>query len=183
MNAIRLYRKMARLRREGLSEMEIAVRCRVRNWTVSRVLSLRTMEDVVMRLFDGCGMATLAALMEIARWPADVQRAALGDFMRLVNRRGARMVSRPDVAGVLARRGRDLDRAPFPTASCGKCAKRTGAQMDFFGGVERGRLGRCLDAACFARCMNAVAARRARWAGKNDLAGNSARDKKEEKPK
>ena len=178
MNAIGLYRRMARLRRGGLSEMEIAVRCRVRNWTVSRILGLRTMEDSVMRLFAGCGMVTMAALMEIASWPVEVQRAALGDFVRLVNRSGARMVSRPDVARVLIRHGRDLDRAPFPTSSCRACAKRTGAQADFFGDVDPGRLGRCLDAACFARCMNAVAARRARWR-KKESTGNVARSEKE----
>ena len=161
MYVIALYRQMAQLRARGLSETEIAVWCRVRQWTVSRVLALRTMDATVMRLFEEYGTATLAALAEVASWPKDVQRAALGDLARLVCRMG-RTVERPDVAPVMARHARDLDRAPFPTTNCRACLRRTGAQMDFFGGVPEG-LGRCLDAACFARNVNAVAMRRARW--------------------
>lgn len=163
-DVIGLYRRAARLRREGLSETEIGVRCHVRQWTVSRVLALRTMDDSVMRLFAERKMVTLAALLEIASWPEDVQRAALGELVRLVNRPECLVVSRPDVARIMHLRGRDLDRAPFPTTACRACARRTGAQMDFFGDVDPGKLGRCTDAACFARCMNAVFARRARWA-------------------
>lgn len=164
-NAIALYRRMARMWKAGLSETEIGVRCHVRQWTVSRVLELRTMDDSVMRLFAGREIVTLAALREVASWPEDVQRAALGELVRLVDRNEALPVSRPDVLPIMHRHGRDLDRAPFPTAACRACAKRSGAQMDFFGDVEPGVLGRCADAACFARCMNAVSARRARWAG------------------
>lgn len=163
MNAIALYRRMERLRGKGLSETEIGVCCGVRQWTVSRVLRLGGLAPMVARLFAK-RMASLSALVEIASWPADIQRAALPDLVRLVDSDLVE-IRRADVAGVMARRGRDLDRAPFPTAACRSCAKRTGAQADFFGGVEAGRLGRCADAACFARCMNAVSARRARWAG------------------
>ncbi len=178
MNTVGQYKRMARMRREGLSETEIGVRCHVRQWTVSRILALRTMERTVRELFDRGERATLAALTEIAGWPEDVQRAALPDLVRMVERRGARLLRRPEVAAVMARHGRDLDRAPFPTVACRACAKRTGAQMDFFGDVDPGKLGRCTDAACFARCMNAVKARGARWRGKGST-GDAARTEKE----
>ena len=155
---------MDRLRKAGLSETEIGIRLRCRQWTVSRILGLRSLDGAAMRLFADCELVTLAAMLEVASWPADVQRSALGELVRLADR--AQVVRRPDVAAIMARRGRDLDRAPFPTKACVACDRRTGAQMDFFGGVKPGLLGRCKDAACFARCMNAVAARRARWAGK-----------------
>ena len=177
MDAIKLYKRMERLKRRGLSEGAIGVRCRVRQWTVSRVLSLRTLDSTVADLFAGRGMITLAALREIARHPADVQRAALGELSRLVFRRDPREIQRPDVAIVMARHGRNLDRAPFPTTSCRACLRRTGVQADFFGDIAPGELDRCLDAACFARCVNAVAARRARWARKK-FPGNSARNVK-----
>ena len=167
MKAIALYRRMERMRRKGLSETEIGVCCGVRQWTVSRVLRLGGLAPMVARLFAR-RMASLSALVEIASWPADIQRAALPDLVRLVDSDLVE-IRRADVAGVMARRGRDLDRAPFPTAACRSCAKRTGAQADFFGGVEAGRLGRCMDGACFSRCWNAVAARRARWAGKRSF--------------
>ena len=167
MNAIALYRRMERMRRKGLSETEIGVCCGVRQWTVSRVLRLGGLAPMVARLFAK-RMASLSALVEIASWPADIQRASLPDLVRLVDSDRVE-IKRADVAAVMARRGRDLDRAPFPTSSCRSCAKRTGAQADFFGGVEAGRLGRCMDAACFSRCWNAVAARRARWASKRNF--------------
>ena len=177
MNTVGQYKRMARMWGEGLSETEIGVRCRVRQWTVSRILALRTMDETLMRLFDRGDRATLSALVEIASWPEDVQRAALSEIVRMVERRGVRLLRRPEVAAVMARHGRDLDRAPFPTGSCRACAKRTGAQMDFFGDVDPGKLGRCTDAACFARCMNAVKARGARWQKRS--AGDVARARKE----
>lgn len=166
MNEIGMYRLLARLKDRGLSELEIGIRFGLRQWTVSRMLQLRNLTDPVMALFDGHGLATLSALSEIADWPADVQRQALPDLERLVRRSAGRTIRRLAVATIMMRHGRDLDRAPFPTSSCRACAKRTGAQADFFGGVAAGKLGRCQDAACFARCLNAVAARRARWQAK-----------------
>ena len=144
----------------GLSEERIGIRLGIRQWGVSRLLALRTLDEDVARVFEGEGRISHAALREIAGWPSNVQGAALPELRKLAVLAGRRVTTR-DVMPILARHGRDLDRAPFPTAACRACAKRTGAQADFFGEVADGRLGRCLDAACFARCMNAVSARRA----------------------
>jgi len=176
-NAIAEYRRAAGLRKEGLSEERIGVRMGVRQWTVSRLLALRDLDEDVARIFEGEDVASLSALAEIARWPAEDQGAAIGELRRMKEKK-ARTVRRRDVVQVMVRRTRNLDRAPFPTAACRKCAKRTGAQADFFGGVAPDALGRCRDAACFARCMNAVAARRARWAKKEDFRAIPARTKK-----
>ena len=43
---------------------------------------------------------------------------------------------------------RDLDTAKFCTGDCAACLKRTGVEADLFG-VADGKLGRCLDKACF----------------------------------
>ncbi len=164
MDAIRQYRRAARLAGRGLSEERIGVRMGIRQWTVSRLLALRTLDDDVARIFAGDGRITHAALREVASYPADVQSSALRDLWRLALSLAGRTVTRRDVAPVMALHGRDLDRDPFPTTSCRACLNRTGAQADLFGGVPEG-LGRCLDAACFARCLNAVSARQKRWAG------------------
>ena len=166
MDAIRQYRRAARLAGQGLSEERIGVRMGIRQWSVSRLLALRTLDVDVAEVFAGDGRITRAALREIAGWPAKVQGAALPELRGLAYRIVGRTVTRRDVAPIMVRHGRDLDRNPFPTTSCRACLKRTGAQADLFLGVPEG-LGRCLDAACFARCMNAVSARRARWAGQN----------------
>ncbi len=165
MDAIAQFRRAARLARRGLSEERIGIRLGIRQWTVSRLLSLRTLDADVAEMFAGDGRITHAALREIAGWPAKVQGAALRELRKISLLVYGRPITRRDVAPVMARHGRDLDRGPFPTTSCRACLKRTGAQADLFGGVEAGALGRCLDAACFARCLNAVSARRARWAG------------------
>lgn len=178
MNEIGIYRLVAHLKAEGLSELEIGIRFGVRQWTVSRMLKLRGLTDPVMTLFENHGMTSFAALLEVADWPAEVQRQALPDLERLVRRSTGRSIRRLAVATIMMRHGRDLDRDPFPTATCRACAKRTGAQADFFGGVAAGKLGRCRDAACFARCLNAVAARRARWACKNNFQAIPPGDKK-----
>lgn len=165
MDAVAQFRCAARLAGRGLSEERIGIRLGIRQWTVSRLLALRTLDADVAEVFAGDGRITHAALREIAGWPAKVQGAALPELRKL-SVLLCRTVTRRDVAPVMARHGRDLDRNPFPTTSCRACLKRTGAQADLFGGVPEG-LGRCLDAACFARCLNAVSARRARWAGHN----------------
>ena len=178
MNEIGIYRKMASLKAEGLSELEIGIRLGVRQWTVSRFLKLRDLIDPVMTLFEQHDGTTFAALLEIADWPAEVQRQALPGLERLVRRSAGQSIRRSEVATIMMRHGRDLDRGPFPTSVCQACAKRTGAQADFFGLVATGQLGRCQDAACFARCLNAVAARRARWVGKNNFQAIPPGDKK-----
>lgn len=165
MDAVAQFRRAARLAGRGLSEERIGIRLGIRQWTVSRLLALRTLDADVAEVFAGDGRITHAALREIAGWPAKVQGAALPELRKL-SLLLYRTVTRRDVAPVMALHGRDLDRNPFPTSSCRACLKRTGAQADLFGGVPEG-LGRCLDAACFARCLNAVSARRARWAGHN----------------
>lgn len=166
MDAIRQYRRAARLAGRGLSEERIGVRMGIRQWTVSRLLALRTLDADVAEVFAGDGRITHAALREIAGWPAKVQGAALPELRKVSLLIFGRPVMRSDVAPIMVRHGRDLDRNPFPTTSCRACLNRTGAQADLFGGVPEG-LGRCLDAACFARNLNAVSARRARWAGHN----------------
>ena len=165
MDAIAQFRRAARLARRGLSEERIAIRLGIRQWTVSRLLALRTLDVDVAEVFAGDGRITRAALREIAGWPAKVQGAALPELRKVSLLIFGRPVMRSDVAPIMVRHGRDLDRNPFPTTSCRACLKRTGAQADLFGGVEDGALGRCLDAACFARCLNAVSARQKRWAG------------------
>lgn len=164
MNAVAQYRRAARMAGRGLSEERIGIKMKIRQWTVSRLLALRTLDADVAEMFEGDGRITHAALREIAGWPAKVQGAALPDLRGLAFRLFGRTVTSRDVAPIMMRHGRDLDRNPFPTSSCRACLKRTGAQADLFGGVPEG-LGRCLDAACFARCLNAVSARHARWAG------------------
>lgn len=166
MNEIALYRKAAKLRDKGFSEREIGIRLGIRQWTVSRILKLQSMNSSAMILFERHGMATLSALLEVASNPEPVQFSALAAFEQLVSRRRGQSIRRRDVAMILARRSRNLDRAPFPTTACRLCMKRTGVQADFFGDVKPGALGICKDAACFSRCVNAVAARRARWASK-----------------
>ena len=164
MDAIAQFRRAERMARRGLSEERIGIRLGIRRWSVSRLLALRTLDVDVLELFEGDGRITHAALREIAGWPAKVQNAALPELRKLALLLVGRTVTRLDVAPVMARHGRDLDRGPFPTTSCRACLKRTGAQADLFGDVPMG-LGRCLDAACFARCLNAVSARQKRWAG------------------
>lgn len=183
MNALKLYRRIVRLKKSGLSQSEIGAVCGIRQWTVSRLLRLERLTPAFRATLAGSGVATLAALAEIASWPQRVQRSALPGILKIIAVRGGRAIRRSDVAPVMARHGRDLDRAPFPTTACRACVKRTGAQQDFFGDVAPGELGRCNDAACFSRCVNAVAARRARWAGKRQASPTttSARKKGENK--
>ncbi len=176
MNGIWLYGKAKALRAAGLSESEIGVRLNVRRWTISRILALDGLTFSTKRIFEDCHI-TDAALFEIARWPDIDQSAAIEDFIRLAKRAGNRLIHRKDVAAILIRKSRDLDRAPFPTAACRACAKRTGAQADFFGDVKEGALGSCKDKACFARCWNAVSARRARWSS-GKKAGTNKKGKK-----
>lgn len=164
MDAVAQFRRAERLAGRGLSEERIGIRLGIRQWSVSRLLALRALDADVAEMFEGDGRITLAALREIASWPAKVQGAALQELRGSAFRIVGRPVTTRDVAPIMARHGRDLDRNPFPTTNCRSCLKRTGAQADLFGGVPEG-LGRCLDAACFARCLNAVSARRARWAG------------------
>ena len=176
MNPISLWKRMDWLKRQGLTEHEIAVRCKVRQWTVSRILKLGGLHEslrTLVEVFELAGNVTLSALLELASWPSEDQRLALPDVWRLFKKR--RSVRRRDVAMVMARRSRNLDRAPFPTGSCAACAKRSGTQADLFGNVGPDDLGRCRDAACFARKANAVAARRARWTGRTS--GNNAQGK------
>lgn len=173
-DVLRLYRRLAKLRKSGLSEAEIGAACGIRQWTVSRVLRLDGLTPALRGVLGGSGVASLSALAEIASWPERVQRAATDGIVLLVAKRGGRTIRRCDVAPVMARHGRDLDRAPFPTSACRPCTKRTGAQPDFFGDVAADSLGRCNDARCFARCMNAVAARRARWSRLKISGGNEA---------
>lgn len=173
-DVLKLYRRIIKLQKAGLSQSEIGAVCGIRQWTVSRLLRLEELTPAFRSVLGGSGVATLAALVEIASWPQSIQRAALPGILKIVATRGGRTIRRTDVAPVMARHGRDLDRAPFPTATCQACIKRTGAQQDFFGDVAPGSLGRCKDAACFSRCVNAVAARRARWAGKRQASPTSS---------
>lgn len=166
MNVIQTFRECLELQRGGLSEERIGVRLGLGQWTVSRLLGLRTLESDVSKVFENTGCnVSLSALLEIASYPADIQLTSIADLRKLAE---AGAVKSDQVVAVLALRGRDLDRAPFPTTSCKRCYRRTGAQQDLFGEVDLNRLGRCLDAGCFARCMNAVAARRARWPKKKE---------------
>ena len=165
MNGIGLYTAAKALRMGGLSESEIGVRLKVRRWTVSRMLKLAGLSFETLEIFRDCNISS-SALREIASWPHRTQLAVIEDFIRLVNRAGNRTIRRRDVLDILIRKSRDLDRAPFPTSACRACEKRTGAQADFFGDVKPGSLGCCKDNACFARCWNAVAARRARWSSR-----------------
>ena len=164
MNPIGVWRRMDGLKRQGLTEHEIAARCNVRQWTVSRALKLGGLHESIRAVVEKFGTVcnvTLSALLELAGWPTEDQRLALPDIMRLLRNR--KSVRRRDVAMVMAMRSRNLDRAPFPTGGCAACAKRSGTQADLFGIVGQGNLGRCRDAACFARKANAAAARRSRW--------------------
>ncbi len=178
MTPIQLYQAADKLRNKGLSEREIGIRLDVRQWTISRVLKLSAIHPLAMILFERHGMATLSALLEVASNPAPVQFSSLAAFEQLVGRRRGQSIRRRDVAMILAWRSRNLDRAPFPTTACRSCMKRTGVQADFFGDVKPGALGICKDAACFARCMNAVIARRARWASKKTFRAIPPGDKK-----
>ena len=178
MNALKLYRRIVRLKKSGLSQSEIGAVCGIRQWTVSRLLRLEELTPAFQATLAGSGVATLAALAEIASWPQRVQRSALPGILKIIAVRGGRTIRRSDVAPVMARHGRDLDRAPFPTTACRACVKRTGAQQDFFVYVAPGELGRCNDAACFARNTNAVAARRARLARKKQILSAVASTKK-----
>lgn len=182
-DVLKLYRRIVKLQKAGLSQSEIGAVCGIQQWTVSRILRIGGMVPAFRSVLGGSGVATLAALVEIASWPQSIQRAALPGILKIVATRGGRTIRRSDVAPVMARHGRDLDRAPFPTTACRACVKRTGAQQDFFGYVAPGELGRCNDAACFARNTNAVAARRARLAGKRQASPTmtSARKKGENK--
>ena len=164
-NVIAQYRRAAKLAAQGLTEERIGARMKLHRLAVCRLLALRTLDEDVARTFEGAGRITGSALREIASYPTGSQGMALGELRRLAAAKIGRTLTRRDVAPVMARHGRDLDRGPFPTTSCRACLKRTGAQADLFGGVEAGALGRCLDAACFARCLNAVSARQKRWAG------------------
>ena len=174
MNAIARYRTAAEFRREGVSEERIAIRMGVRQWTVSRLLALRTLDEDIARMFDGEDRISLSALTELAGWPAEHQALVLRDLRKLAA--DGKTLRRRDVLRALVWKVRDLDRAPFPSSACARCAKRTGAQADLFGMVSG--LGRCLDAKCFARMMNAVKARGARWRGKGST-GDAASSEKE----
>ena len=182
-NPMRQYRVMARLRGQGLTEVEIGAIMGVGQWMVSRTLALDGLTDGMAAMLDGRRRVAFSAMAEIASYPADVQRAAIGELAKMMDAAAAdgKGVYRPDVIRILAKYALDLDRAPFPTASCRPCVKRTGAQADLFGDVAPGSLGRCRDRACFVRCLNAVAARRARWAGKKGLPANSGREEKGQK--
>lgn len=160
MDPVARYREAARLAESGLTEERIGVRMGLHRLAVCRLLALRTLDPDLLAVFAEA-RASLAALREIAGYSPAAQNAALGELRRMAAM-SRRRITRRDVAPVMARHARDLDRAPFPTTNCRACLRRTGAQMDFFGGVPEG-LGRCLDAACFARNVNAVAMRRARW--------------------
>lgn len=164
MDVIRQYRRAAKLAAQGLTEERIGVRMKLHRLAVCRLLALRTLDEDVARTFEGARRITGAALREIASYPASSQGVALPELRRLAFAKVGRTITRRDVLPILALRIRDLDRGPFPTTSCRACTKRSGVQMDLFGDVQDG-LGRCFDAACFARCLNAVSARHARWAG------------------
>lgn len=161
MNVVRMYRRAAKLQAAGLSEEETGIAMKRRQWTISRLLSLRGLIPAMADMLDGDNRVTLRAAMEIAKHSADDQRSVLPELRALVER--GMVLTRADVVPALALRSRDLDRAPFPTTSCRPCLKRTGVQADFFGMVAPGTLGRCRDSACYARNLNAVKARRARW--------------------
>ena len=85
----------------GLSEERIGIKMKIRQWTVSRLLSLRTLDADVADMFDGDGRITHAALREIAGWPAKVQGAALPDLRGLAFRLFGRTVTSRDVAPIM----------------------------------------------------------------------------------
>lgn len=154
MNAIDRFAEAEQMMRGGMTETQVAIRLGVRQGTISKLMALRRLTSDVLAAFAGSAVS-LAALTEIANYSADDQRAALADIADLARRGRAR---RRDVAKAMALRTLKLDHAPFPTVGCARCYDRTGAQPDFFGHAVG--LGRCLRRSCFARCLNAVEARK-----------------------
>ena len=164
MNVIERYRQAEKLRSEGLSEVRIGIRMGgLSHCVVSRLLELGNLDPDVARLFDGENLASLSALRCIAKHPKYAQGIALAGLRCLVRAAAGKMIQKRDVLAVVGLRGRWLDGEPFPTKSCRMCDKRTGQLPDLFGELEPGNLGRCTDAGCYARTLNAVKARRARW--------------------
>ena len=134
MDVIALYRQAVRLVEQGLTEERIGIRMGLHRLAVCRLLALAGLDEDMSRIFEGERRVSLAALREIASYPASDQSLALADFRRLA-RGTSRTITRRDVAPILALRIRDLDRDPFPTTSCRACTKRSGVQMDLFGDV------------------------------------------------
>lgn len=105
---------------------------------------------------DHPGMVATGALEQMACYPGEVQDR-LASYVASCAKRGR--VSWNDLRWKFHAETRNLDEAAFIRAGhglkCVGCTRRTGCQQNLFGELEGdGKLGRCLDVACFGRTVD-----------------------------
>lgn len=94
------------------------------------------------------GKVTLDALEKIAVMPPNAQRNLVKAVENRVKYANSALVTASDIRCDIQREQADLDGAAFNTKPCKRCEKRTGAQPDLWGETD-GKLGSCLDCACY----------------------------------
>lgn len=136
----------------GYDQKEIAAHFGVSEAMICRRAKLIGLLPEIRKIVEKSGNFTTHCLEQIALYPVEIQRGCLSDVSRN-SKRSNSTVHWGDLKYCFNRELMDLAEAKFDTSSCLNCPKRTGAQPDLWGDLEKDdKLGRCLDGKCFL-CM------------------------------
>ena len=137
----------------GHSRQDIALRLGKSEKWVARRANLNKLCKGVVKLYEDSestfSRMPVEGLELIAALPAEAQQRLLLSSLPVMAPTLAR------IRGAIANEMHDLKGAPFATADCLECIKRTSVQPDLFEGADSCPLGRCLDSQCWTRRQKA----------------------------